>query len=157
MKMTKTKNASAHNKRRPYFELIDVREVKPLDGFNAHFVFSDGTERDIDLDQYVRGGVFEPIRNDPDLFRNMFVENGTITWPGEVDIAPETLYYGDEDPPWVKYDKEQERKAKQRKRARRSQHARKSVNGSGNGIKSQTAKMKIAKSRSRKTAQPKKK
>lgn len=155
--MKTKKNGTARIKKRPYFELIVVREVKPLDGFRAHFVFTDDTERDIDLEQYLEGPVFEPIRNDPELFRNMFVEGGTITWPGEVDIAPETLYYGDEDPPWVKYDEEQARKAKQRKRARRSQHARKSVNGSGNGIKSQTAKMKIAKSRSRKTVLAKKK
>lgn len=122
-------NGSSRRRKRPYFALIDVVEVKPLDGFKAHFVFSDGTEREIDLDQYVRGGVFEPIRNDPELFRNMFVENGTITWPGEVDIAPDTLYYGDEDPPWVKYDKAQKLKAQRAKRAARTRMARKSVNG----------------------------
>lgn len=127
--MKRNQTGSTRKKKRPYFPLIDVREVRPLDGFKAHFVFSDGTERDIDLDQYIHGGVFEPIRNDPELFRNMFVENGTITWPGEVDIAPDTLYYGDEDPPWVKYDKEQELKAQRAKRAARARTARKSVNG----------------------------
>lgn len=144
-------NGSSRSKRRPYFELIDVREVKPLEGFNAHFVFSDGTERDIDLDQYIRGGVFEPIRNDPELFRNMFVEGGTITWPGEVDIAPETLYYGDEDPPWVKYDKEQKLKAQRAKRAARTRKTRKAVNGKRAQV---TPRAQLKKTIKKRTAKP---
>lgn len=85
-----------------YFELVEVRDAKPLDGFNAHVIFTDGTERDIDLGKYLHGPVFEPIRNDPKLFRAMRIDGGTIAWSNEADIAPETLYYGDEDPPWEK-------------------------------------------------------
>lgn len=28
------------------------------------------------------------------LFTRVFVENGTVAWPGNIDIAPETLYDG---------------------------------------------------------------
>lgn len=110
-------------------KLIRVQKVSPLENFRAHFVFTDGSERDIDLDQYLDGGVFEPIRQDPELFRNMFVEGGTITWPGEVDIDPDTLYYGDEDPPWVKAVREHELKTQGSKRALSIRTARKSANG----------------------------
>ena len=83
-----------------YTELVHVSAVRPLDGFRAHVTFTDGSERDIDLEPYLHGPVFEPIRNDPQLFRAMRVEGGTITWPDEVDIAPETLYY-EGAPPWA--------------------------------------------------------
>jgi hypothetical protein len=28
----------------------------------------------------------------PDLFERVHVDYGTVVWPGEIDIAPETLY-----------------------------------------------------------------
>ena len=85
-----------------YPEVVGVRAVKPLTGFTVHVVFTDNTERDIDLDPYLRGPVFEPIRNDPRMFASVFVDpiGQTLAWPNEVDIAPETLYY-DGNPPWA--------------------------------------------------------
>ncbi|MBI5303983.1 MAG: DUF2442 domain-containing protein [Chloroflexi bacterium] len=84
--------------------MICVRAVKPLAGFKVHVTFTDGTQRVIDLTPYIgTGPVFAPIRNDPALFRRVFVdpETETLTWENGADIAPETLYY-DGDPPWVK-------------------------------------------------------
>lgn len=81
-------------------ELVCVRAVEPRQGYVVHITFTDGTERDIDLDPYIgTGPVFAPIRNDPDLFRRVYVdlETETLTWPNGADIAPETLYY--EGPP----------------------------------------------------------
>ena len=85
-----------------YPELVGVRSVKPLDGFRVHIVFTDDTERDVDLEPYLWGPVFEPIRNDPQLFAAVHVDEcgDTICWPNGADIAPETLYY-DGDPPWA--------------------------------------------------------
>lgn len=69
-------------------------EATPVDGYIVHVRFEDGTVADVDLSYLVEyGGVFEPLR-DPDYFRqlNADAEGGTIVWPNEADIAPETLY-----------------------------------------------------------------
>ena len=85
-----------------YPTLVGVRAVQPLTGFRVRLTFSDATVREIDLEPYLRGPIFEPIRNDPQLFAAVRVddEGDTIAWPNGADIAPETLYY-DGDPPWA--------------------------------------------------------
>ena len=48
----------------------------------------------VDLSDLVDyGGVFEPLRG-PAYFRQLRAdaEAGTIVWPNEADVAPETLY-----------------------------------------------------------------
>lgn len=98
--MTKIKSAIVQNPKYP--ELVCVRAVKPREGFVVHITFTDGTERDMDLAPYISGGpVFAPIRNEPELFRQVYVdsETETLTWSNGADIAPETLYY-DGNPPW---------------------------------------------------------
>jgi hypothetical protein len=74
--------------------LVWVRSVEPLDGFRVRLSFEDGTQRDEDLAIYLLGPVFEPIRNDPTMFRSVRVEGGTIAWPNGADIDPDVLYYG---------------------------------------------------------------
>ena len=74
--------------------LVRVRSVKPLDRFRVHLEFEDGTQREADLAVYLRGPVFEMIRNDPTMFRSVRVEGGTIAWPNGADIDPDVLYYG---------------------------------------------------------------
>lgn len=69
-------------------------EAKPLDGYTVHVRFEDGTAADVDLSYLLdHGGVFEPVR-DVAFFRQLRAdpEAGTIVWPNDADIAPETLY-----------------------------------------------------------------
>ena len=71
-----------------------LTEARPLDGYVVHVRFEDGTTGDVDLAYLAeRGGVFEPLR-DVDYFRRLTAdpEAGTIVWPNDADIAPETLY-----------------------------------------------------------------
>ena len=63
-------------------------------GHSVHVRFEDGTEATIDLSYLLSyGGVFEPLR-DPEFFAQLRAdpEAGTIVWPNDADIAPETLY-----------------------------------------------------------------
>lgn len=80
--------------------LVRVRSVKPLEGFRVHLIFENGTQKEVDLDPYLHGPVFDPIRNDPAMFRSMKLEEGTITWDNGADIDPDVLYY-DLKPAWM--------------------------------------------------------
>ena len=51
-----------------------VKQVEVLSGFNVRLTFTDGTTRVIDLDFYLRGPVFEPIRSEPGVFGKVRVD-----------------------------------------------------------------------------------
>ena len=79
--------------------LVRVRSAVPLKEWRVLLEFEDGTEKEVDLEPYLVGPVFEPIRNDPSMFRRMKIEGGTIAWENEADIDPDVLYY-DLEPDW---------------------------------------------------------
>ena len=88
------------NRTGTFIQLPRVIAVQPLEGWNVHLTFSDGVEKDINLEPHLHGPIFEPIRNDPDYFRTIHIDVDTVGWPNGADIAPETLYY-EGDPPWA--------------------------------------------------------
>ncbi len=74
--------------------LHDVVSASYVDGYRIELAFDDGESGVVDFAEYLDGGgVFERLR-DPEFFRSFTVDRdlGVITWGGEVDIAPETLY-----------------------------------------------------------------
>ncbi|MBM3334880.1 DUF2442 domain-containing protein [Candidatus Sumerlaeota bacterium] len=83
---------------------VRVRTIEPLRGFNVRVTFENNTRREIDLEPYLRGPIFEPVRNDPTIFRAMKVEGGTIAWDNGADIDPDVLYYGLK-PAWMEQEK----------------------------------------------------
>lgn len=56
--------------------------------------FEDGTVREIDLAAELWGPVFQPLRDDPELFRQVRVDEelGTIVWPNGADMDPDVLH-----------------------------------------------------------------
>ncbi|HEX6602244.1 MAG TPA: DUF2442 domain-containing protein [Solirubrobacterales bacterium] len=71
-----------------------LTEATPSKDYTVHVGFEDGLTADVDLAYLLDyGGVFEPLR-DLDYFRQLRAdgEAGTIVWPNDADIAPETLY-----------------------------------------------------------------
>lgn len=74
--------------------LIRVRAFKPIAGFKVLVTFDNDSQKEIDLEPYLYGPVFEPIRNDPIVFRSMKIAGGTIAWDNGADIDPDVLYYG---------------------------------------------------------------
>lgn len=55
--------------------------------------FADGLEGEVDVVDRIWGPVFERVRT-VEGFREVSLEPEgiSITWPGEVDLAPDTLY-----------------------------------------------------------------
>ncbi len=74
--------------------LVRIKTIEPLEDFKVRIGFEDGTQKDMDLEPYLHGPIFEPIRNDPTVFRSMKIEGGTIAWDNGADIDPDVLYYG---------------------------------------------------------------
>jgi hypothetical protein len=69
-------------------------EATPREGYTVHVRFDDGTSADVDLSYLAGyGGVFEPLR-ELNYFHRLRADRelGTIVWPNDADIAPETLY-----------------------------------------------------------------
>ena len=73
--------------------LVRVQSVRPLKPFQVSVVFRNGVERQIDLEPYLRGPIFQPIRDDPEMFRAVKVVGSTIGWDNGADIDPDVLYY----------------------------------------------------------------
>ena len=74
--------------------LIRVTAVKPLEGFKVLLTFTNNTQKEVDLEPYLHGEIFETIRSNPEMFRTVKVEGKTIAWSNGADIDPDVLYYG---------------------------------------------------------------
>jgi len=71
-----------------------VTAVDPLPGFRLRIQFVDRTKGTVDLTALIHStsaGVFAALA-DPSVFNQVFVENGAVTWPGEIDLAPDAMY-----------------------------------------------------------------
>jgi Protein of unknown function (DUF2442) len=69
----------------------DITAVAAEPPTSLLLTYSDGQQRRFDCSPYLERGVFVRLK-DASLFVQAFVSHGTICWPGELDIAPETLY-----------------------------------------------------------------
>jgi Protein of unknown function (DUF2442) len=71
--------------------LLDIVKVKPLDGYLLSLVFENGEQRRFDMGPYMDERPFNRLK-ESNLFFAARAEYGTVVWPGNIDIAPETLY-----------------------------------------------------------------
>ena len=71
-----------------------VTHVEPLPKFRLRVRFVDGLEGEVDMSALVnskKAGVFAAL-SDPMLFDQVRVELGAVTWPGELDLAPDAMH-----------------------------------------------------------------
>ncbi len=68
-----------------------VIRVVPRDDYSLELWFNTGDHRLFDARPYLNRGVFTRLKNIA-LFKQAFVALDTVCWPGNLDIAPETLY-----------------------------------------------------------------
>jgi hypothetical protein len=83
--------------------LVRIAAVAPLNGFRVRVDFTDSSEREVDLEPYLRGPIFEPLRRDRTLFAAVQVDPvlRTLVWPNGADIDPDVLYHGRRPASWA--------------------------------------------------------
>ena len=74
-------------------ELLDVVSVQCVDGHLLRLRFEDGVERLFDMKPWFARKPYCVLKDSP-LFDLARIEFGTVVWPGEIDIDPETLRNG---------------------------------------------------------------
>lgn len=68
--------------------------VKPLKDFQLSVIFMDGTQGIVEMSALINSpeaGVFSSLRN-RDIFNQVNLVLGVVTWPGEIDLAPDAMY-----------------------------------------------------------------
>ncbi len=70
--------------------IMDIIAVKPLASFELDLRYADGSLRRFDMKPLLAMKPWNKIAAWP-LFMQVKVAYGTAVWPGEIDVAPETL------------------------------------------------------------------
>jgi hypothetical protein len=71
-----------------------VGEGEAWPGFRLHVRFVDGLQGTVDINglvQSAKAGVFAALA-DPERFARVCGEQGAVTWPGEIALAPDAKY-----------------------------------------------------------------
>jgi hypothetical protein len=69
----------------------DVIEVKPVAPLALKVRFADGTEGKVQFEPSHLTGVFADLKN-PQLFQQVHIDDGAVSWPGNIDLAPDAMY-----------------------------------------------------------------
>lgn len=71
--------------------MIKVIDVTANDDFSLDLKFADGIAKRFDAKPYLEFEVFRELK-DLAYFKQVGIAFGTVQWPHEQDISPETLY-----------------------------------------------------------------
>ncbi len=71
-----------------------LTKVIPLPNYEIEVEFNDGTHGFVEMITLImseRAGVFAALK-DIKLFNQAHLEYGVLTWPGEIDLAPDAMH-----------------------------------------------------------------
>ncbi len=71
--------------------LLDIIKVTVQSDFILLLEFENGERRSFNMKTYLDQKPWIRLKSG-NVFQGAFVENGTVAWPGNIDIDPETLY-----------------------------------------------------------------
>lgn len=69
----------------------DVVEVKPEPDYCLFVRFKDGLKGHVRLRREELTGALAPL-SDVQFFEHVFIDDGAVAWPGEIDLAPDAMY-----------------------------------------------------------------
>jgi hypothetical protein len=86
-------NRSTRFRKLGLVDFVRVTSAEVLGHYRLRLGFSDGSVRDVDLTEELRGPVFDPLA-DPDYFAQVRVDDelGTVVWPNGADLDPLVLH-----------------------------------------------------------------
>jgi hypothetical protein len=67
-----------------------IVSAKPIDNCHIEVVFKNGNHGLFNMAPYLNEGIFQQLK-DEHFFHSVRVEYGTLVWPGDIDIAPDTV------------------------------------------------------------------
>jgi len=68
-----------------------IREVSTTNNYQLNLLFTNGEQGIYDCSKLLEFGVFKELKN-KSYFTQAPVLDGTVIWPHEQDICPDTLY-----------------------------------------------------------------
>ena len=68
-----------------------INKVIPNEDYTLILHFTNGEVKKYDVRPLLDKGVFNQLK-DLSIFKQVHVAYGTVEWPGEIDICPDTLY-----------------------------------------------------------------
>jgi hypothetical protein len=71
-----------------------LKKVTPLPNYEVEVEFNDGAHGVVEMVKLImsdKAGVFAVLK-DRDLFNQAHLEYGVLTWPGEIDLAPDAMH-----------------------------------------------------------------
>lgn len=70
---------------------MDVISFQIKENYTIEIDYENGEKRIFDMKPFLKIKPWDKIKSEK-LFNMVFLQYGTLAWPGEIDIAPETLY-----------------------------------------------------------------
>ena len=72
-----------------YWDVVEAKVVRHLE---LSVTFSVGLIGKVKLLPSHLYGVFQPLKDEA-VFRQIDFKNGFVSWPGEIDLAPDAMYH----------------------------------------------------------------
>ncbi len=69
----------------------DVSSVKVIEHLKLQVQFTDGLVGTVRFEPSHLVGVFKAL-GEPAFFQQVAISHGTVSWPGELDLAPDAMY-----------------------------------------------------------------
>lgn len=69
----------------------DVVEVTAESDYTLFVRFADGASGRVRIWPEKMTGVLAPLR-DREFFERVFIDQGAVAWPGEIELAPDAMY-----------------------------------------------------------------
>ena len=68
-----------------------VHQVQTADNYTLLLKFSNNEQGEYNCSHLLEFGIFKELKN-RHYFNKAVIENGTVSWPNNQDICPDTLY-----------------------------------------------------------------